>query len=36
MVNTDNTIEEEIKERIVAGNKAFYVHKKLFTLKLTL
>jgi hypothetical protein len=34
MVNTDNTIEEEIKERIVAGNRAFYVHKKLFTSKL--
>jgi hypothetical protein len=34
MVNTDNTIEEEIKERTVAGNRAFYVHKKLFTSKL--
>jgi hypothetical protein len=31
MVNTDNTIEEEIKERIAAGNRAFYVHKNLFT-----
>jgi hypothetical protein len=34
MVNTDNTIEGEIKERIVAGNRAFCVHKKLFTSKL--
>jgi sorting nexin-29 len=34
MVNTDNTIEEEIKERIVAGNRAMYVHKKLFTSQL--
>jgi hypothetical protein len=34
MVNTDNSIEEEIKERIVAGSRAFHVHKKLFTSKL--
>ena len=34
MVNTDNSIEEEIKERIAAGNKAYHVHKKLFTSKL--
>jgi hypothetical protein len=33
-VNTDNTIQEEMKERAVAGNGAFYVHKKLFTSKL--
>ena len=33
MVNTDNSIEEEIKERITAGNRAFHVHKKLFTSK---
>jgi hypothetical protein len=33
MVNTDNTIDEEIKERISAGNRAFYVQKKLFTSK---
>jgi hypothetical protein len=32
--NTDNTIEAEIKERIVAGNRAFCVDKKLFTSKL--
>jgi hypothetical protein len=34
MVNTDNSVEEEIKERIAAGNRAFRVHKKLFTSKL--
>jgi hypothetical protein len=34
MVNTDNSIEEEIKERIAAGKRAIHVHKKLFTLKL--
>jgi len=34
MVNTDNFIEEEIKERIAAGNRAYHVHKKLFTSKL--
>ena len=34
MVNTDNSIEEEIRERIAAGNRAFHVHKKLFTSKL--
>ena len=34
MVNTDSSIEEEIKERIAAGNGAFSVRKKLFTLKL--
>jgi len=28
MVNTDNSIEEEIKERIAAGNRAYHVHKK--------
>jgi len=30
MVNTDSPIEEEIKERIAAGNRAYHVHKKLF------
>ena len=34
MVNTDNSIEEEIIERIVAGNRTCHVHKKLFTSKL--
>jgi len=32
-VNTDNSIEEEIKERIAAGSRTFHVHKKLFTSK---
>ena len=31
MVNTDNSNEEEIKERIAAGNREYYVHKTLFT-----
>ena len=30
MVNIDNSIEEEIKERIAAGNRAYHVHKKTF------
>ena len=34
MVNTDNPIEKEIKARIAAGNRAYHVHKKLFTTKL--
>jgi len=34
MVNSDNSIEEEIKERIAAGNRAYRGHKKLFTSKL--
>ena len=35
MVNTDNSIEEEIKERITAGNRNYHVHKKkLFSSKL--
>jgi hypothetical protein len=29
MVNTNNTIEEEIKEGISAGNKADFVHKMI-------
>jgi len=33
-LNTNNSIEEEIKERIAAGNKAYHVHKKLFSSKL--
>jgi len=34
MVDTDNSIEEEIKERIATGNRAYHVHKKLFSSKL--
>ena len=34
IVNTDNSMEEEIKERIAARNRAYHVHKKLFTSKL--
>jgi len=33
-VNTDNSIEEEIKEIIVLGNKAFFANKKIFQSKL--
>jgi hypothetical protein len=33
-VNTDNTVEEEIKERIALGNKAFSANKKMFQSKL--
>jgi hypothetical protein len=29
-VNGSNTLEEEIRERIVKGNKAFYANKTLF------
>jgi len=34
MVNTDNSIDEEIKERIAAGYREYHVHKKLFSSKL--
>jgi len=34
MVDTDSSIEEEIKERIATGNRAYHVHKKLFSSKL--
>jgi hypothetical protein len=34
MVNTDKSIEEEIKERIAAGNQAYNVHNKLLISKL--
>ena len=34
MVNTDSCMEEEIKERIAAGNREYHVHKTLFTSKL--
>jgi threonine dehydratase len=30
VVNIDSSVEE-IKERITAGNRAYHVHKKLFT-----
>jgi hypothetical protein len=33
VVNTNNTIEEEIKERISVGNKAYFAHKMLFMSK---
>ena len=33
-MDTDNCIEEKIKERIAAGNRAYHVHKKLFSSKL--
>jgi len=33
-INTDNTIEEEVKERIALGNKAFFANKKMFQSKL--
>ena len=34
MMNTDNSFEEQIKERIAAGNRAYQVQKKLFSSKL--
>ena len=33
-VNQNNTIEEEIKERLIAGNKTFYANQKMFQNKL--
>ena len=30
VVNTDSCIEEEIKERVAAGNRAYRVHKKTY------
>jgi hypothetical protein len=30
-MNTDNSVEEEIKERIAAGNRAYNVHKKNYS-----
>jgi hypothetical protein len=34
IVNENNSIEEEIKERIALGNKAYYSNKRLFQNKL--
>ena len=36
MVNTDNSIEDEIKERIAAGNRAYHVHKKTIHIKINI
>jgi hypothetical protein len=33
-VNGSNTLEEEVRERIFKGNKAFYANKTLFKSKL--
>jgi hypothetical protein len=33
-VNSNNSMEEEIKKRIVLGNKAYYVNQSLFKSKL--
>jgi len=32
----DSSTEEEIKERIVAGNRAFHVHKKTIHIKVNI
>ena len=34
IINTDNTMEEEIKERIALGNKAYFANKKIFQSKI--
>jgi ubiquitin len=34
VVNKNNTIKEEIKEKIMTGNKAFYTNKRMFQDKL--
>jgi hypothetical protein len=33
IINTDNALEEETKERIALGNKAYFANKKLFQSK---
>jgi len=34
IMNADNVIEEEIKEKIAAGNRSFFANKKTFQSKL--
>jgi hypothetical protein len=34
IVNRDNSIEEEIRERIMSGNKAYYANRCRFKSKL--
>jgi hypothetical protein len=34
IVNTDNTMKEEIKESIALGNKVYFANKKMFQSKL--
>jgi hypothetical protein len=36
MVNTNHSIEEEIKERIAAGNRAYHVHKITFHIQINI
>jgi len=36
MVNTDSSIEEEIKERVAAGNRGYHVHKKTIHIKINI
>ena len=36
MVNTDNSMEEEIKERITEGKRAYHVHKKTIYIKINI
>ena len=33
-INIDNTMEEEIKERIASGNKVYFANKKMFQSRL--
>jgi hypothetical protein len=34
IINTDNALEEEIKERIALGNKGYFANKKIFQSKI--
>ena len=36
MVNTENTIKEEVKERIAAGNRTYHVHIKTIHIKINI